>query len=276
MNTLKTRRIASLNLCLVFALGLTVLCAPAEKPPLAVTYLANEGFLIAAGETKIIVDGLYREGVEGYQKIPPNWREKIETAQPPFDGVDLLLVSHFHADHFDSHAVGRHLLNNRDATLVSSAQVVTRLEMEFDEFRAVEDRVHPVLPMGGPVRKEISGIEVEIWRVTHGDGRFSSIENLGYLVTLGGKKILHIGDSVAEEADLKRFGWAEQGIDIALLPYWYLVDEQWKPHVKPLIGADVLIPMHIPLAEREPIAEQIRAAFPNAFLFTRPMETKEF
>src|SRR5262245_25828774 len=86
--------------------------APAAANSLEVTYLANEGFMIAGGGRKLLIDALFREGVEGYATITPATRELLEQARSPFDGVDAVFAAHFHDDHFDAEAVLAHLTHN--------------------------------------------------------------------------------------------------------------------------------------------------------------------
>ena len=61
---------------------LLVLAAPAAAiaEGVELTYLGNEGFLIAAGETRVLVDALYGEGLRGYPVVPPAERRRLEEA----------------------------------------------------------------------------------------------------------------------------------------------------------------------------------------------------
>ena len=125
--------------------------APVEESRggLQVTYIGNEGFLISGGGKKVLIDALYREGVRGYVVVPPERRKKTENAQPPFDNVDLILATHYHADHFDPGAVGTHLLNNPKGIFVSTNQAVDQLEMEFADFSKIKERVKAITPKEG-------------------------------------------------------------------------------------------------------------------------------
>ncbi len=85
------------RLCLV---ALTVLVASPLPAELEITYVANEGFLLAGGGKKVLIDALFDGGIAGYPTIPDELRPSLEQARPPFDGVDLVLATHFHGDHF--------------------------------------------------------------------------------------------------------------------------------------------------------------------------------
>ena len=63
-------------------------------PPITITYTGNEGFLIQVADRKVLVDSLYREGVEGYVAPSRDEVEKREGGAPPFDGVTLALATH--------------------------------------------------------------------------------------------------------------------------------------------------------------------------------------
>ncbi len=48
--------------------------APAAAEGVEVTYLGNEGFLIAAGDVRVVVDALFDDGIKGYPTVPPGPR----------------------------------------------------------------------------------------------------------------------------------------------------------------------------------------------------------
>src|SRR5215204_6090216 len=89
-----------------------------------VRYIANEGVLVSSPDKRILIDGLHRRYKDDYAFLPDAEREKIESARPPFDKVDLVLVSHMHGDHFHPESLGLYLKNNTKALFASSQQVV--------------------------------------------------------------------------------------------------------------------------------------------------------
>ncbi|MFQ5696648.1 MAG: MBL fold metallo-hydrolase, partial [Terriglobia bacterium] len=162
-----------------------------QPTPLEITYLANEGFLLSAGGQQVLIDALFGEGLPDYEAVPPATREKLETAQPPFDQVGLILVSHYHSDHFSSRALVRYLEHNPRAILLSSPQVVDRVATRSPSLvAAAPNRFQRVEPKGyRRVPLTVAGIRLEVQYVTHGHRR-ASIQNLGHIIHLGGKKIL--------------------------------------------------------------------------------------
>src|SRR5688500_5673428 len=91
----------------------TTLASPAST--VKITYIANEGFLVESAGKRLLIDALFREGIKPYLNVPVNLRDELEMSQKPFERIDLMLASHFHADHFDPVAVSTHLSRNADA-----------------------------------------------------------------------------------------------------------------------------------------------------------------
>jgi len=248
---------------------------------ITVTSVGNAGFLVRSGDAAILVDALYRDGVEGYDAIPGERRALLEEALPPFDGVDLLLVTHLHADHFDPEAVGRHLIATPAARLVTTRQAAGSLASAFIGYEEVKDRVIQVAPAAGtiiPVRGagESAAIHVRVIDLPHG-----SVENIGFLVDMGGLRLLHVGDTEVTADAYARLGLEREAIDVTFLPYWNLVYEQWQG-VPEAIGAETLVVMHLPLAGgpaedaastggREAMIAGIRARHPGAVVLEEPM-----
>jgi L-ascorbate metabolism protein UlaG (beta-lactamase superfamily) len=251
--------------------------SPAVPAPVDITFLANEGFMIASEDKGVLIDGLFRKGVPGYGTVPPEWREKLETAEEPFNEIDIILVSHWHADHFDPEAIKRYLSSNPQAILISSKQVVGSMAKVLGDQAALHERVRAVSIDGDKHEQlTIAGIGLEIQAVTHGTGRFASIENLGHIVTIGDKRILHIGDSDAGDEDLERLRWSGEPVDIAFVPYWYLINERRLELVKKHIRADHIIAAHVPPDDLARIKGQLKEAFPDAIVFDECMEKRRF
>ena len=242
---------------------------------LEVTYIANQGVLIAAGGTQVLIDGLHRQYRSSYPFLPEPYREQIETAHPPFDDIDLILVSHMHLDHFHPESIVRHLRHNAAATLVSSQQVVGEVEKAAD-YASVRSRVTTITPpMKGRVSTMVGGIPVDLLGVGHGTGRHATIQNLGHIVSLGRKKLLHIGDASSEDASIfEALDLDEANIDVAFLPVWFLTSDEGAAIVRQHIKPRHVVAVHMPAGDPRSEVEEIRVRFPDAVAFTRLLEKK--
>lgn len=254
-------------------------------PPgaLEVTYLANEGFMIAGGGKKVLIDALFGEGLSGYAVVSPAQRELLEQARAPFDGTDAVFATHFHDDHFNADSVLAHLTHNPQAMFFSTNQAANKLRAT-GKFETHQSRIVAALPKEGErLRHEHRGISVQLLNIHHGRGR--PIENLGFLIEIGGKRILHIGDSQAESTVFQQYELAKDRIDVAFLPFWYFQSEDWKRAVREQIQPRHIVVMHI---ESDSLLDRIRntgwqsrwpqvkAEFPSAVFFAKELEKKSF
>ncbi len=256
---------------------LTGTAAPAQPATVEITYIANEGVLISSSGKQVLIDGLHREYQRAYAFLPPAEREKIETAKAPFDKIDLILVSHRHLDHFHPESIGLHLQHNPKALLVSSQQVVEEVEKNFKDYQAIKARVTGATPpWKEKVAMKVAGIDFEILSLRHGTGRHASIQNLGHIIKLGGKKILHIGDADTAVENFEKFNLAQEGIDIAFIPFWFLLGTEGQTIVREHIKPKQIIAVHISPDESEQVTGQIKQAFPGAVAFTKMLEKRQY
>ena len=248
-----------------------------QNPTVEITYIANEGVLISAGGKQVLIDGLHREYERDYAFLPPADREKIETAKAPFDKIDLVLVSHRHLDHFHPESIGLHLQHNPKATFVSSQQVVEEVEKNFKNYPAISARVTATTPPSKErVAMKVAGIDFEILRLSHGTGRHATIQNLGHIIKLGGKKLLHVGDADTAIENFEKFNLDEEQIDIVFIPYWFLLGPEGQTVVRDHIKPKQIIAVHISPGESERTITQMKQLFPGAVAFTTMLEKKTY
>ena len=239
------RRLTGFLIVLTLLLG-THLAVLADGGGVEITYLGNEGFLIAASETRVLVDALYGDGLRGYPVVPAAERRRAEEATGPFAGVDLVLASHHHGDHFDPAAVGRHLAHNPEARFVSTEQAVESLRRGFAGWADVAGRVAGFWPAEGErAAFEHAGVRLTVLNLHHGRGRKPPVQNLGLLIDVGGLRLLHLGDTEVDADDVRPYKLREEGIDVALVPYWFFLDDSFRP-VLDEIGARHAVAMHLP------------------------------
>ncbi|MBU0494342.1 MAG: MBL fold metallo-hydrolase [Chloroflexi bacterium] len=246
--------------------------SPAWRPDaaaVAITYVENDSFLINAHGKTILTDPP--------ERIPPEARRLIEQAQPPFDAVDLVLITHAHSDHFDPQLIRAHLEHNPRAILISTEETVERLKADFSGWSAMQDRIKAVEPQEGErIPVTANGISLEILNLPHG----IPITNLGFIINLGGRKLLHTGD-MNQASDLETYELARANIDIAFVPYFFLIDDEFLDAdghnmVLAAIQARHVVPMHYSSTDRYLISilNRIKARVPTGILFHETLETQ--
>ncbi|MBI4878809.1 MAG: MBL fold metallo-hydrolase [Planctomycetes bacterium] len=268
--------------------------APVENDqPLAVTYLANEGFLIESGSTKLLIDALFDDETIEYCDVPDSaLRARMEAAQGLFSDVDLVLVTHAHVDHFDPRCVLAHLRSNARATLVcpSPAAAAMQAERLGDSETAQRTRA-PALEPGRSVDLVENEIRLTAMRLRHGRylvmdeetgrqyDRHEKVENLAYLVDLGRWRILHLGDAalLQNEDLLEGLKLNERSLDLAFVQC-HSRDAESVRILSDLIAPTQVVWMHLP-AERqrkEALGAFLAQAWPGSSVFLEPLETRTF
>lgn len=238
-------------------------------PPgrLGITFVDNDCFLLISDDKKILIDP--------HEQIVSRaiWTA-IQKAQPPFDGIDLILVTHNHADHFDAGLVEAQLLLNPNAVLVTTAQVAGALRAGFADYGKVQERVKVLGPAEGErIKVTLSGIEVEALYLSHDDPVF----NLGFIILLGGKKLLHTGD--AYPPYLSIYGFPKDNLDVAFVPYSWLADNACDSNGRCPVLDDIQAKCYVPMhhsartAYLASLFEQIAANVPNSIRLRDAMDT---
>jgi len=252
------------------------LTMPEAKTP-TIMYVGNEGVFISDGTKAVLIDGLHRKYGDAYLFPPADVLSAMEQAKPPFDQVRVLLVSHVHGDHFHPESVGLHLKNNPKADLVTDAQKAADIARNYPDHESVRSRVQEFTPeWKTAVTYERDGIRVRLLGMKHGSDRFWWIKNLGHIVEIGGKKFFHFGDADMTDENFAAFDLPAEKIDIAFVPYWFLLSEEGRRIVRERIAARSVIAVHISPQTAEADAARIKQLYPGADAFTRMLETRPF
>lgn len=171
-------------------LPIVVLCAALPlAAQIRVTYLANEGVLLTGGNTKVLIDALFRDSLGDYPRHAAETQKLLENGQAPFDGVGLALATHYHLDHWDAGAIAQFLTANRAARFASTPQAGVMMPS------AVRSRVDG--PENGAVT--LAGARVEAIPLVHGN-----TPNLAFRVEMGGRVVMHLGDADASAVNHER------------------------------------------------------------------------
>jgi L-ascorbate metabolism protein UlaG (beta-lactamase superfamily) len=281
------------TLGLVGAVFLVIATTTAAEDATKVHYIANEGFLIEVGAKKVLIDALFDNQSITYCHVPDEMTlRKMENAEAPFDGLDLILVTHSHPDHFSPHSVMRRLRNDPAAVVIGPPQMVTALDAAGATEQELEERIVEVdLELYDSTALEVAGVGVRAFRLRHSEyviedpqtgarvDRHRNVENLAYLIEVGSVRILHVGDAVlSQNPELFNNGVFEKvDLDIAFLEYF-----DWSEETKAIldrwISADHVVFMHLPMqvGEIEAISQRLELAFPNRVIFDTPLQARDF
>ncbi len=164
----------------------------AHQKGIAVWWVGHNGWLIKADNTLIGTDlPLETEAREVPTPI---------TASELAGEINFSFVTHEHGDHFERET-SKILLEKGNCTFILPKSCV---EAARDEVGIPENRMIIAEP-----RKpfEAGDLHVEPVRAIHGDQKYAvyyyaNLEDCGYVITMGGKRFLQMGDSVLLEDQL--------------------------------------------------------------------------
>ncbi len=246
------------------ALASIALAAPPRAQQVRVTYLANEGVLVEAGGTRVLIDALFRDSMDPYARYPGDVQGKLETGQKPYDGIQLALATHFHLDHWDAGAVTRFLRSNPQALFASTEQGTAMIPS------ALRDRTRNLWPAGAePSHLEAGGARVTAFPLKHG-----STQNLGYRLELAGKSVAHLGDADPSEENFRRLTTA-RGVDVAMVPFWWLLDPKALAFLRTTWKPRNAVALHFGITDLDSLAE-VQAAWPGVWAATKQFESREY
>ena len=270
-------------LCLV--LSVLALSTPAQDEPgkdgegILVHQLANEGFLLVAGESAVLIDAFVAEPYSIYGALEGEALDALHAGTGVFAPVDLALASHVHRDHFQGEPAQRFLAARPDVVLATSPAVIDALwaaeAISLDRIQ--EDAVRRHYPADGEEEVlEHAGIRVTFLALAHGPSPRDPTGNMGHVVTLGGVTALHVGDAAMLPERFARYRLPERGIDVAFVPYWYFQDRGGREIVEKHFRPAKLVACHVPPRELEQVTRDLARDFPDVIVFQRALESRRF
>jgi L-ascorbate metabolism protein UlaG (beta-lactamase superfamily) len=196
-----------------------------DSPSVRLSYLANEGVMLTSPRGRVLIDALFGDGLPEYPVVPLASRDSLERALGPYGGPALVLTTHAHHDHYDSVAVARYLASNPAAAVIGPPDTTPGGHLRATDLGWVQ--VRPISVPHGPTRRPIG----HSW----------------YLVTLDGVTALHLGDTNADPASWRGLDLPKDGVDIALVPFWFALDDGQFRRLLDVISGRTVVLLHVSL-----------------------------
>jgi L-ascorbate metabolism protein UlaG (beta-lactamase superfamily) len=239
----------------------------AQASELEVFYLANEGFLLRAGGKSVLIDAFVAEPHGQYSALPAEVAQQLTAAHPPFESVDIALTSHAHRDHFQAEPACAFMASSPATLFATSPEVIEGLHEQCEN---VETEAH--YPAAGASEVlDHAGIQIEFLHLSHGTS-----QNMGHVITLGGRKVLHVGDADMKSTQFAAFDLPGRKLDLAFIPYWYFESATGRDLIAKYCVADVLVASHIPKNAMEGLVKLLTKEAPEVVIFHESMESRLF
>jgi ankyrin repeat protein/L-ascorbate metabolism protein UlaG (beta-lactamase superfamily) len=250
-----------------------------ESAPLDITYIANEGFLIARGDKKVLIDATHVNSWN-YPQTGERVFSMMLERRPPFDGVDLSIASHVHADHTSPRMTVELLRRVPDIVFVSNPETCDSVRIAAGSgFDSIAKRIVSVDPEWKTIEKRRENdIDLAFFGVNHTYRDQEPRKTLATVVDLDGIRLVHMADEVPasnpeyyEAVDLAR-----DGIDVAFADAFFLGDSVGQHILKEHIKPTWIILMHSGPSELDDAAERLTPLHPNLLIFRDQLERRRF
>lgn len=215
------------------------------KDSISITYIANAGFLVEMNGKKIVFDGFFKDGFGKYDFPDSNRISQMTNCRAPFDNIDMIFVSHYHGDHFNSSLITGYLTQNQNTKLICPEQVNNILQKDTLRYRLIKDQIIIVAPEPDSCEPVIyNDFVVTACILWHGRKENNDIENIGYILKYRDRSIFHSGDATLADFDGINGYIASCNIDIAILNNSF-GSVNLLNHTDSLVNADNYIFMHL-------------------------------
>ena len=212
------------------------------------TYVSNAGVMLQCNDNKILIDGLCNSTLPVYKNPSDEVKEFMISGVNPFENIDALLFTHNHTDHFDVLSTASLLKHNKDTFLLAPQKVVMEIKQrlpydESDRLIKLDDS------LGGIEDININGIKIQSISMLHDGKEYESVGNLAYLVDIGGKRVLHVGDAKPIEENYRYLDLTNKNIDLLIVPFPYIGLPSARQVIEKFIKPRKIAAVHLPYRE---------------------------
>ena len=269
---------ASTRLALV-RLSPDVLCASGglapdiNADPLTIRYIGNLGVLIKYADKEVIIDGVL-PALTGW--ITPSFAERsaIGAGTGLYQDVEVAAVTHGHGDHVSFGAANVFLNNQANAVFIGSSTAgIGSSISKPGQTQAIN------IARFTQQALTINGVPITVFHTRHFDqfgNDFSGVTNLAYLVDLGGRKVLHLGDFDYAADNVQALGLAPGEVDAVIMPTFNtLISQANFDVITDLLAPRFVIAAHFQGSVLASERNRVTNILPNAVIFDTPGEEFE-
>ncbi len=226
----------------------------------SITYVGNMGVYISNDQSSILIDGLHTKYGDDYLFPNKELVDRINSELKP----NAILFTHHHGDHFSAQLSSDYLTYNKKNVLFGPSQVTKKIN-------GFEGRKYTITTKNySKQTTNLGKITITGLKINHAGKRHITVENVGYIITIGDKKVLHVGDTNWLE-EIKLFDQLkliDESIDIAFLPYWMLLQNDAPLLIKKYITQKQIIATHIsPRIKKQELLE-LKERYPKIHFLT--------
>lgn len=186
---------------------MVVSCKTNDNQNIEIIALNNCSYLYRYGKNKLLIDPFGTDFGRYFFLTSDSTLKKLGNGEAPFKGVETVLITHIHGDHFNPFLAETFLQKHNSSKMVCPPQVLHLMKDSCRNFNSIEDRIiSPELAMAQTQNLTINDVPLTVVRMQHGTDRslegidysnftdYEKTENFGYVIRLNNKTIFHQGD----------------------------------------------------------------------------------
>lgn len=224
---------------------------PVGEPAAALTLTANAGVLLEWQGHKLLIDGLH-EGGGQFSAVPAAVQADIAAGRPPFDGIEGLMFTHLHADHFSAGQVQHFLGNFPEVPLFLPAEGPGEEPAARALRRYLAGRAAPGYELKSPEWQAVRyplypGLEVTAFYARHEGAVYRDVRHYCLMLSLGGRHILFLGDALQDPGYFSKM-LRDTTVDTAVTNPLFLNGPAGRETLLRAIRPGKIVVDHIPFA----------------------------
>ena len=249
-----------------------------------IIYIGNCGFLYEHLDKKVVIDPFGSDYGDYFHLPSKETKMKIIKGELPFQNIDILLITHIHGDHFNSHLTEKFLLENPNTIIICPPQVKKQMIDSCQNFKDIESQfVSPEIKIGEFFDTKVNDIYIKGIRMQHGTMRsleginyseyteYEKTENFGYVIKLGKKSIFHQGDACLK-INKSALETINHDIDVAHLSYFDWDTTSYNI-LKNKLHAKNIIFMHGTIPANEFEKDDLKSIMPQLIYFKQELDS---
>lgn len=253
-----------------------ILCLSTLSYAQKATFIANSGVLVQVGQSKVLIDGLYTDGRGKFATPTDAQVDAMVNGKVPYNNLSLALVTHVHPEHMNPQKLAQMLFTQKSLKCVSTPQTIDSVKVVMDDFSVVEKRLLAFPTSRTWKTASLEGITIKAAYARHPGKANAKIMDVIFLLTMGDKKVLHLGDADMNPDRFDELNLHYEEVDVAFVPFWYMSSFYGAELVKKYVKADKIVAVHFPEKGSPDSIAKIKKFVPGAIIFDNPGQTVSF
>ncbi|NMA23953.1 MAG: hypothetical protein GX938_10670 [Spirochaetales bacterium] len=100
--------------------------------------------------------------------------------------------------------------------------------------------------LGNVQEVNVNGVKIQSFSMIHDGEEYENVRNLGYLIEIGGRKILHVGDAKPVKENYQKFDLINKGLDLLIAPFPYVGLPTARRVIEEYIRPKKIVAVHLP------------------------------